>query len=50
MNMLNRQFKMQKQQENKTKKEDNEFLELATKFNEVDTTATEQKKQDHLTN
>ena len=39
---------MQKQQKKKQKKEDNEFLELATKFNEVDTAATEQKKQDHL--
>ena len=34
--------------EKETKKEDNEFLELATKFNEVDTAATKQKKQDHF--
>ena len=34
--------------EKETKKEDNEFLELATKFNEVNTGATEQKKQVHF--
>ena len=44
--MWNRQFKIQKQQ----KKKQNEFLELATKFNEVDTAATEQKNRIILTN
>ena len=34
--------------EKETKIEDNEFLELATKFNEVDTAATKQKEQDHF--
>ena len=34
--------------EKETKKEDNEFLKLATKFNEVNTAAAEQKKQDHF--
>ena len=34
--------------EKETKKEDNEFLELATKFNEVNIAATEQKKHDHF--